>query len=99
MMNFLIPLLIVLETADGVITYSAIGKGLVGEANPVIQNIAGTGNFLLMKIMGAIICAWILWLVYKLFPRISLVTTSGILMFYAIVLIWNLSILFNFSLL
>jgi hypothetical protein len=95
MMKFLIPLLVVLETADGVLTYSAVGKHLVQEGNPVIQNVVGTGNFLLMKIAGAFLCAFLLWLVYKRFPKISLISTSGIVIFYATVFTWNLSVLFR----
>lgn len=94
-MGFLIPLLVALETADGVLTYSAVGKDLVREANPVMQNIVGTGNFLVMKIAGGLLCAFLLWMVYKRFPRISLISTSAIVIFYAAVLTWNLSVLFS----
>jgi hypothetical protein len=93
MMGFLIPLLVALETADGILTYSAVSQGLVREGNPIMQNIAGTGNFLLMKIMGALLCALLLWLVYKRFPRVSLVSAACIVIFYAMVLTWNLNIL------
>jgi hypothetical protein len=93
MIKFLIPLLVALESADGILTYSAVGKNLTQEANPFLQNIVGTGDFLLMKISGAFLCAVLLWLLYKRFPKISLITTSGIVTFYACVLTWNLSIL------
>ncbi len=94
MIKLLIPLLIALEAADGILTYSAVGKDLVREANPLVNSIAGTGDFLLMKISGAFLCALLLWLVYKRFPRISLIATSSIVTFYAAVFTWNLSILF-----
>lgn len=98
MIRFLIPLLVALETADGIFTYSAVGKDLVREGNPMLQNIAGTGNFLVMKISGAFLCALLLWLVHKRFPRVSLFATSGILVFYIAVIVWNLSIFFKFNL-
>ena len=97
-MKFLIPLLVVLESADGILTYSATNKSLVSEANPILKNLTGTGNFLLMKISGAIICALLLWVVHKRFPRFSLIAAYGILTFYALVFAWNLSILFKFGL-
>jgi hypothetical protein len=99
MMKFLISLLIALETADGVLTYTAVGKDLVREANPRIQSFVGTGDFLLMKICGALLSALLLWLVYKRFPKLSLVSTSCILAFYTLVNTWNLSILLRFGIL
>ena len=98
MLKFLIPLLVILEAADGILTCTAVGKNLVYEANPLLQSSAGTGAFLVMKICGAILCGLMLWLVYKRFPRISLVATSSIVGFYSLVLSWNLSVLFRFSL-
>jgi Domain of unknown function (DUF5658) len=92
-MKLLIPLLLALEAADGILTYSAVGKGLVREANPVMQTFAGTDNFLLMKISGAILCAVLLGLTFRRFPRVSLIATLSILMIYAVVFTWNLSIL------
>jgi hypothetical protein len=92
-MLFLLSLLVVLETADGICTYSAVCRNLAREANPLMQNLAGTGNFLIMKITCAIICALLLWLLYRRFPRISLTAAFSIAVFYAGVLAWNFSIL------
>jgi hypothetical protein len=92
-MLFLLSLLVVLETADGICTYSAVCKNLAREANPLMQNLAGTGNFLIMKITCAIICALLLWLLYRRFPRISLTAAFSIAVFYAGVLAWNFSII------
>lgn len=93
MINLLIPCLVVLEATDGIITYSAVSRHLVGEANPFLAGIAGTGNFLIIKIFGAAICGLLLWVTYKRFPKISLITTSIIVLFYLSVLTWNLNIL------
>ncbi len=95
MIGFLIPLLVALEAADGAITYLSVGKRLVQEGNPLMQSIAGTENFLIMKIIGALLCGFLLWFIYKRFPRISLISTSSIVIFYAVVFTWNLSILFK----
>jgi|WetSurMetagenome_2_1015567.scaffolds.fasta_scaffold985816_1 hypothetical protein len=93
MIKFLIPVLVALESADGIFTYFKVGKDLVKEANPLLQSIAGTDSFLIMKICGALLCGILLWLVYKRFPRISLITTSSIALFYTAVLAWNLCVL------
>jgi hypothetical protein len=94
MIKILIPLLVILEAADGILTYSAVGKNLVNEGNPMLQNTAGTGSFLLMKVCGALLCGLLLYLVYKKFPRISLVTTWSMVMFYAAIFSWNMSVIF-----
>ena len=94
MIKILIPLLVTLEAADGIFTYSAVGKDLIREGNPIIQNVAGTESFLLLKIGGALLCGLLLYLVYKRFPRISLLTIWTVLIFYAVLLTWNLSILY-----
>ncbi len=93
--KFLIPLLVALEIADGVLTYTAVDKSLVQEANPLWQGIAGDGSFLLMKICGALVSALLLWLVARKFPRVSLITSAAIMLFYTAVYAWNLSVLFR----
>jgi hypothetical protein len=92
-----IPMLVILEIADGILTYSSVGNNLVREANPLLRNTAGTGTFLLTKITGALLCALLMWLVYKRFPKISIIASFSITMFYSLVLTWNLNILFKFT--
>jgi hypothetical protein len=86
--------LVSLEAVDGIVTYTAVGRSLIHEGNPIVRDAAGTGSFLVMKICGALLCGLLLYLVYRKFPRMSLVTTWTILTFYAVVFTWNLSILF-----
>jgi hypothetical protein len=93
MIKILIPLLVALESADGIFTYFKVSKDLVHEANPILQSIAGTDSFLIMKICGALLCGVLLWLVYRRFPRVSFIATSSILLFYTAVLTWNLFVL------
>jgi hypothetical protein len=97
MIKFLIPLIVALEIADGVLTHSAVGNALVQEANPLFRNTAGSGSFLIMKISGALLSALLLWLIYQRFPKVSLITSAGIMLFYTAVYTWNLSILFRSS--
>ncbi len=94
MINVLIPLMVALESADGFFTHSAVGKNLVREGNPLMQNIAGNSSFLLLKIVGALLSALLLWIIYRRFPRASLAAATGVVVFYTAVLTWNLSIFF-----
>ena len=95
-MKYLITLLLSLfslETLDGMLTQGAVANGLVQEANPLMAHIVHEGNFLLLKIAGAILCAMILWGLYKRFPKLALSATSSIVGFYGIVIAWNFYIL------
>jgi hypothetical protein len=91
-------MLILIEGVDSILTYSAVGKGVVNEANPVLKSFIGTESFILMKISGSIVSSLLLWFVYKRFPKIGVTATITILIFYLIVLIWNTVILSKFSL-
>jgi hypothetical protein len=93
MIKFLIPLIVILEAADGILTYTAVGKNLVREANPLLYATAGNTSFLIMKICGAFLSALLLWLVYRRFPKISYITCSIIMLLYTSIYIWNITIL------
>ena len=95
-MKYLITLLLLLcglETLDGVLTQGAVTNGLVQEANPLMAHIVHEGNFLLLKIAGALLCAMILWNLYQRFPKLALSATSGIVVFYGMVMVWNFYVL------
>ena len=99
MIKPIISLIVALEIMDGFLTYSAVGKNWVREANPLFHDTAGSGNFLIMKVLGALLSALLLWLVYKRFPKVSFIAGTGIMLFYTAVCSWNMSILFRFNLL
>jgi hypothetical protein len=92
-MLWLILLVVALQAGDGILTFAAVSRKLVREGNPFMQSIAGSGEFVVMKITGALMCALMLWLIYRRFPRVSVAATASIVLFYAGVLSWNLSIL------
>lgn len=82
-----------LEVSDGLMTDFFVRNGLVQEGNSLMEPIIRSGNFLLLKIAGAIICGLILWTIYKRFPKPVLIVVSSISVFYALVIIWNLSVI------
>jgi hypothetical protein len=49
----------------------------------------------MLKVIGALLCVWILWLLYRRFRKIAMITTSSIVLFYGAVMLWNLSIFFS----
>lgn len=88
-MKYLLSIMSGLEISDGVFTDFAVGKGFVNEANPFMKSVVSGGDFLLLKITGALVCAIALWLVYKKYPKLAKTATSGIILFYTTVITWN----------
>ena len=92
-MKYIIVLLSGLEISDGILTQLFVNNGLVQEANPIMEPLVAAGDFLFLKIFGAIFSVLVLWCLYKRFPSIAISTASSIVVFYGAVLAWNLSIL------
>lgn len=93
-MKYLLGLLIVFEILDGLLTYLLVGKGFGREANPFLQPILLGDNFLLFKISGGILAIFLLWVIYTRWPRVALVCTSFFVLFYVVIVAWNLRLLF-----
>jgi len=93
-MKRLLILLAGFEIADGVVTHLLVRSGFVQEGNPIMAVLVREGNFLALKVIGALICVGILWLLYRRFRKVALATTSSIVLFYGAVMIWNLGIFF-----
>jgi hypothetical protein len=82
-----------LQALDGILTHCAINGGLVQEANWLVERVVGEGSFPLFKLAGAFLCVILLWFIHERFPRLALLTISTLLIFYSIVVTWNLYIL------
>jgi hypothetical protein len=93
-MKYLVILLCSFEILDGIITHWAVTRGLVQEANPLMAHIAGSWDFLLLKIIGALLCALVLFSVHRYFPKMALIGAQGAVTFYWIVLARNFTTLF-----
>ena len=61
----LLSALVGLVVADGVMTNVLVGKGTAWEANPFLEPIVGKAGFMIIKIVGALLCALILWDVHR----------------------------------
>jgi len=82
-----------LQVLDGTLTHSAVNGGSVQEANWLVAGVVSEGSFPLFKLIGAFFCAIILWVLYKRFPNLALLTTATVVIFYGITVTWNLYIL------
>ncbi|MFC1980544.1 DUF5658 family protein [Chloroflexota bacterium] len=91
-MKYLLGLLILLNIADGVVTHFLVELGVARERNPFLMGIAGQPTFMIIKVVGVILCALILWDVYRWHPRLALVSTSCFVISYTAIVLWNSSL-------
>ena len=91
-MKYLLGLLILLNIADGVLTHFLVERGLAREGNPFLLRMVGEPGFMIIKVVGVIICALILWDVYRRRPKLAFVSTSCFVVSYTVIVIWNSSL-------
>ena len=91
-MKYLLGLLAGFVISDGLLTYFLVKHGLAREGNPFLVRIVGEDIFLVLKVVGAILCVLILWDIYRRFPKLALISTSCFVVVYGAIVIWNLSI-------
>lgn len=56
--------------------------------------LVGETTFLILKVVGVLLCAFILWDIYKRYPRLALIATSVFVVFYGGIVLWNSSLFF-----
>jgi hypothetical protein len=91
-MKQLLTVLVLFVIMDGLVTEYLVGGGLAREGNPLLEPLVGNVGFMLVKTAGALVCTYILWDVYKRFPRIAVGTTWCFVAVYGLILAWNSSI-------
>jgi len=91
-MKYLLGVLVSFVILDGLVTEWLVGGGQAREANPLLEPLVGDIGFMLLKVVGALLCTLILWDVYRRFPRIAIGATWCFVAAYGLILAWNSSI-------
>jgi len=91
-MKYLLATLVAFVVLDGLITELLIDGGMARESNPFLQPLVGDVGFIILKIVGALICAFILWDIYKRFPKVAVIATWVAVAGYGIIVAWNSSL-------
>ena len=91
-MKYLLALLVIFEISDGLLTHFLIESGIAREGNPFLQPLVGEAGFLILKVVGVLLCALILWDIYKRYPKVALISTSCFVAIYGVIVLWNLSL-------
>jgi hypothetical protein len=92
-MMYLLIALVSLVILDGLLTEYLIPRGGVREANPFLEPLVGQAGFMILKTVGSLLCAFILWDVYRRFPRVGLIAAWIAIFFYGAIVIWNTSLI------
>jgi len=93
-MRYPLGVLIALVITDGLITHFLVTRGLGREGNPFLQNFIGEQSFFIIKVIGVLLCALILWDIYKRQPKMALISSLCFVGIYAVIIVWNMSIFF-----
>lgn len=88
----LLAILVVLVVTDGLMTQYLVPSGKASEANPFIEPLVGEPVFLMLKIVGALICAVILFDVHRRYPRLGIIATWLAVAGYSVIVLWNTSL-------
>lgn len=91
-MKYLLGFLVAFVILDGVVTQLLIDGGLARESNPFLQPIVGEVGFIVLKVVGALLCAFILWDVHRHFPRVGVTAAWIAVIGYGGIVLWNSSI-------
>ena len=91
-MTYLLIILVLLVVLDGLLTQFLIDGGNAHESNSFLAPIIGDTGFMLLKIFGSLICAFILFDVYRQRPRWGIVATWIAVMGYGAIVLWNTSL-------
>jgi len=91
-MKCLLGLLSSFEISDGVITHFLVSSGLAREGNPLMAPLVGNVSFLVLKVVGVLLCVFLLWRLYKRFRRATMIVTITVVVFYGLLLAWNLGL-------
>ena len=90
-MKYLLGILVILVVLDGLLTRFLIDGGLAREGNPLLQRLVGENAFIALKVVGALLCALILWDIYKRFPKLAKIATWCCVVMYGGIVLWNSS--------
>ena len=77
---------------DGVLTEILLALGIAEECNPILAPMIGDFAFMAVKVVGACICAVILWDIYRHWPKLGIIVTWCAVFAYSAIVVWNASL-------
>ncbi len=91
-MIILLAVLVGFVILDGVLTEILMKRGVAREVNPFLQPLVGDVGFMVLKVVGSLLVALILWDIYRRFPRVAVIATWIAVAGYGVIVLWNTSL-------
>ncbi|MFC2060671.1 DUF5658 family protein [Chloroflexota bacterium] len=91
-LRLLIGTLIALVVSDGLISRFLVTQGFGLEGNLLLQTWVIEEKFLVIKLVGALFAALVLWDIHKLNCRLAFISTLCLVISYTLIVFWNISI-------
>jgi hypothetical protein len=92
-MIYLLIVLVSFVILDGLLTQYLVPTGAAKEANTFLAPMIGKTSFLVVKIVGAFLCAFILWDVHRRHPKLATVAAWIAVVGYGLIVVWNTSLI------
>ena len=92
--KYLLGTLVALVISDGYITQFLVREGLGFESNPFLEPFVSEWFFLVVKALGALFCALLLWDIFRKWPKLGIAVIPCLTVIFTVIVYWNLSIFF-----
>ena len=89
----LLMILVLLVVLDGLLTEFLLDGGGAHESNPFLEPLVGQTGFMILKTVGALVAAFILWDIHRRLPRVAVITTWIAVAGYFVIVLWNTSLI------
>jgi hypothetical protein len=89
---WLLGVLVAFVILDGVITELLLAHDLAREGNPFLEPLVGETGFILLKTVGALLAAFILWDIYRHWPKLATIAAWVAVSAYGVIVLWNTSL-------
>ena len=93
-MKYLLIIMVAFVVTDGFLTEYLISSGGAREANAFLAPLVGSVGFMLLKIVGSLFCALVLWDIYTRNPKLATVAGWIAVVGYGLIVIWNAGLCF-----
>jgi hypothetical protein len=90
----LLGVLFALVVADGIISQYLVVNSLGIEGNPFLMAWVHEDLFLYVKIVGALLCVFVLWDIHKRWSKLAVSASVFFVMVYTCIVFWNLGVFF-----
>jgi hypothetical protein len=90
--RYILMLLVGLVLADGFVTEFLVYSGIGHEGNPLLKGFLGSGNLMIVKIIGVGLSVLLLASANTHHPKWTAVVAWSFILIYTLILYWNLSL-------